>query len=213
MNKDFISIGHEVCSILGLPVILYGTDPKPYEEVGKDFFKFTNSFNEHHLLKQIRFGMQGLNLIKYGAAHIEDIGCNHTITFTYNDARCSVILCSVKPDDKSSASFMIRDLSGFVKQFAVITSIESMRDGAAKELLKYIIDLIGGELPIVLSAGCMYSGDYYTELDATINKNVAYYSNLGFRDVNNVIGGYEESCTMLYCDDELYNKIMEFRKS
>ena len=59
-------------------------------------------------------------------------------------------------------------------------------------------------VPIILQAGFLHYGDYEVESPDILERLVAYYESLGFKDVNNKIGNYEEAVTMIY-----YNKLEE----
>ena len=206
--RDFISIGGEVSRALGIHPEENGEEQEQfwYEKLGKNFYEFVHHTNAHQLVKQIRFDLFGLELLSYGVEHISDVSeCVYTV-ITRNGARCKFALYN-KFDAKKEA-FMIADLAGFTDQFVIISGIESMEAGAGKQLLAEVIQCIGDKLPILVDVCSIYAGDYYTDNDNTVDKNVKIFTDAGFRNVNDVIGGYEFSIAMLRCSDELYEKIM-----
>lgn len=86
-------------------------------------------------------------------------------------------------------------------------------ESAAKDAgAKLINDLTGTvSVPIMLEAGYLHYGDYEVfsnNLDAhdIVPNLVKYYESLGFKNVNNNVGHYEESVVMLYDKTNLFSE-------
>ena len=66
-------------------------------------------------------------------------------------------------------------------------------------------------VPIILEAGYLHYGDYEVfsnnpDASDIIPDLVKYYESLGFKNVNNNVGHYEESVVMLYDKTNLFSK-------
>ena len=86
-----------------------------------------------------------------------------------------------------------------------IDGLESVGEGKGKELLEDAMYALS-DVPVLLQAEFLHYGDYECEEGMErIDKLVKFYESLGFENVNNCIGDYEESVMMLANKD----KIME----
>lgn len=120
--------------------------------------------------------------------------------------------------DKKKDAFFLQDTAGVFDEFIVINSIVSpYGNGKGQKALKSLLDKYY-TIPVVLQAGFLLSGDYEyyyaTGSFDYVNKLVQVYERLGFINVNNKIGNYEESYIMINpngCkeeDSERFNSII-----
>lgn len=118
------------------------------------------------------------------------------------DAVCTVtVYKNFKPARDEHFPFLVLDFSGICDTFIAINTLESSAPGAGKSLLVKIINTIN--VPIVIEAGFLRYGDYEVEsrdgVDSGIlEKLVSYYEKLGFANINDSVGNYEESVAMVY---------------
>lgn len=118
------------------------------------------------------------------------------------DAVCTVtVYKNFKPARDEHFPFLVLDFSGICDTFIAINTLESSAPGAGKSLLVKIINTIN--VPIVIEAGFLHYGDYEIEsrddVDSGIlEKLVGYYEKLGFVNINDSVGNYEESVAMVY---------------
>ena len=118
------------------------------------------------------------------------------------DAVCTVtVYKNFKPACNEHFPFFVSDFSCIHDTFIVINTLESSAPNAGKSLLVKITDAINA--PIVIEAGFLHYGDYEVEsrdgVDSGIlEKLVSYYEKLGFVNINDSAGNYEEAVTMTY---------------
>lgn len=118
------------------------------------------------------------------------------------NAVCTVTVYKhFKPARDEHFPFFVSDFSGICDTFITINTLESSAPGAGKSLLVKIINTIN--VPIVIEAGFLHYGDYEIEsrddVDSGILKKlVSYYEDIGFVNINDSIGNYEESVAMMY---------------
>ena len=118
------------------------------------------------------------------------------------DAVCTVtVYKNFKPACDEHFPFFVSDFSAIHDTFIVINTLESSAPNAGKSLLVKITDAIN--VPIVIEAGFLHYGDYEVEsrdgVDSGIlEKLVSYYEKLGFVNINDSVGNYEESVAMVY---------------
>lgn len=114
------------------------------------------------------------------------------IVFTYYD----------KPVfNKKKDAFFLQDVATVFDQYIVINSIVSpCGNGNGQKALKSLLEKYY-TIPVVLQAGFLLSGDYEYYCDTGsfdyVNKLVQIYERLGFINVNDKIGNYEESYIMI----------------
>lgn len=126
------------------------------------------------------------------------------------DAYCSVALYNIIADfHLDNVPFYACDFTAYCKKFVAIKKIESAARGAGAKLLNELTGTMN--VPIILEAGYLHYGDYEVfsnNLDAhdIVPDIVKYYESLGFKNVNNNIGHYEESVVMLYDKTNLFSE-------
>lgn len=204
--RDNITIGAKLDGLLGM-----GSQESEYEGIGSEFVEQTGfmeqmGYDPHNLIKQISFFERGLDILEYGVKNIDKVKKSRAVTVIDDDAKCVFVIYNgpVSVDEQ----FMVKDLSEYAESFVYVTGLESMAPGAGVSLLIKVMQCVG-KLPILIQAGCEYAGDYIMAKEQTIARNRELYMGIGFRDVNRVIGCYEESVAMLYCSDDLYDRIMD----
>lgn len=118
------------------------------------------------------------------------------------DAVCTVtVYKNFKPACDEHFPFFVSDFSAVHNTFIVINTLESSAPNAGKSLLVKITDAINA--PIVIEAGFLHYGDYEVESRDGVNsgileKLVSYYEKLGFVNINDSVGDYEEAVVMTY---------------
>lgn len=118
------------------------------------------------------------------------------------NAVCTVtIYKNFKPACDEHFPFFVSDFSCIHDTFIAINTLESSAPNAGKSLLVKITDAINA--PIVIEAGFLHYGDYEVEsrdgVDSGIlEKLVCYYEKLGFVNINDSVGNYEEAVVMTY---------------
>lgn len=203
MKRDFITIGAKLDDMLHM-----GLSESEYQKAGEEFTAQTGHDNPHELLKQLAFCERGLDVLEFALNNIHRIKRTSVVHVNDEcDAKCVFVIYN-NPDLKGEP-FMVRDLVPYADKFVLLSGLESRSPGAGEDLAIITIQRVGGRVPILIQAGCEYAGDYLMAQTETINRNKKLYESLGYRDVNDVIGCYENSVVMLHCDDELYGKIMK----
>lgn len=133
------------------------------------------------------------------------------ITFIKNGAKCSVRLFKgVKSEDCVGELFLVKDFSYYCDTFMLIDNVQSMSPNAGKALMEEILQYFN-DIPILVQAGFLYYGDYEIADEFFrdfLDHIVKFYEGLGFVNVNNKIGSYEESVAMLHCNsvDNILNR-------
>ena len=118
------------------------------------------------------------------------------------NAVCTVtVYKNFKPACDEHFPFFVSDFSAVHNTFIVINTLESSAPNAGKSLLVKITDAINA--PIVIEAGFLHYGDYEVEsrddVDSGIlEKLVGYYEKLGFVNINDSVGNYEDAVAMTY---------------
>lgn len=203
-DKDIITIGERIDNWLEL-----GKTERELDDIGLSFLKLTGHNEPHKLLKQITFFERGLDILEFAVDNIYMIRKTKTITVIDDDAKCVFIVYNNPDMMNMDESLTVQELSAYTKQFIFLSGVESKRTRAGEDLIVKITQRVGDRIPILLQAGCEYYGDYLTAQKETTEKNKKFYTRLGFRDVNNIIGNCGNSVAMLYSDDALYEKIMK----
>lgn len=204
INKDIITIGERIDNWLEL-----GKTEREFDDIGLLFLKLTDHDEPHKLLKQMTFFERGLDILEFAVDNIHMIRKTKTITVIDDDAKCVFIVYNNPDMINMNESIAVRMLSVYTKQFVFLSGVESKRTRAGEDLIVKITQCIGDKIPILLQAGCEYYGDYLTAQKETTEKNKKFYTRLGFRNVNSIIGNYGNSVAMLYSDDALYEKIIK----
>jgi hypothetical protein len=168
----------------------------------------------HQITKQLLVGSLRyiqLTLIQFLLSDNFTTGfASKTIDLRTEDACCSVILYNITNGFKlDNVPFYACDFAAYCKKFVAIKKIESAAKGAAAKLLNELTETVS--VPIILEAGYLHYGDYEVfsnNLDAhdIVPDLVKYYESLGFKNVNNNVGHYEESVVMLYDKTNLFSE-------
>lgn len=103
--------------------------------------------------------------------------------------------------------FYITDFYYFCDTFVVLDGVESIGYLEGKRLLSSVLNEM--VVPVLCQAGFLHYGDYEIEArdgidSGVIDKLVAYYESLGFKNVNDRIGNYEDSVVMLYSKEDVF---------
>ena len=138
----------------------------------------------------------------------DDVRDNHyskTIMYLSDRALCNFRI-TIKPWELSRANFHIRDYFEEYpnEKYAVeLDGLESLEKGEGKALVREALFILQ-DVPVLLQAGFLHYGDY--ECDEGMERVEAlakFYESLGFENVNNTIGNYEESIMMLAHKDKI----------
>lgn len=235
-NKaDFITIGqwieNKICfGSFEKPF----TSPKKYEEIGELFVRYVKMIEDgliclpkdelfdyeiHAAMKNLVAYRLTPHAIDFVCSKLEgpvfkmddDICDNHyskTIMYLSDRALCNLRI-TIKPWDLSHANFHIRDYFGEYpneKYVVELDGLESLEKGEGKALVRETLFVLQ-DVPVLLQAGFLHYGDYECELGMERVEALAkFYESLGFENVNDTIGNYEESIMMLAHKD----KIKEF---
>lgn len=125
------------------------------------------------------------------------------IRLTNTGAFCEVtVFKNVSSLDSKDYPFYIADFCHYCDTFITVDNVESICHGAGSALLMRLTTDF--TVPIILQAGFLHYGDYEVGSTDILERLVEYYESLGFKDVNNKIGNYEEAVTMIY-----YKKLEE----
>lgn len=158
------------------------------------------------ILKYIRFDMIGMQLLRLLLKTDYTITRPLTIYATSYGAKCKVTLVkNPMLSDLKNYPFFMSDVFGTVDNYAVIDSLESVREGAGRTLLETVLSVLG-DMPVVIQAGYLYSGDYDSiaysdELKYVPEELAQIYKSFGFVDINYYFGNYEDSIIMMRCPD------------
>lgn len=160
----------------------------------------------HQITKQLLVGSLRyiqLILIQFLLSDVLTTGfVSKKIDIRTEDACCSVALYNITGDfHLDNVPFYVYDFTEYCKKFVAIKKIESAAKDAGAKLINELTGTVS--VPIILEAGYLHYGDYEVfsnNLDAhdIVPDIVKYYESLGFKNVNNNVGHYEESVVMLY---------------
>lgn len=189
-----------------------------YSCIGNLFHDIPNysTFHKHlhQITKQLLVGSLRhiqLILIQFLLSDVLTTGfVSKKIDIRTEDACCSVVLYNITNGFKlDNVPFYACDFTAYCKKFVAIKKIESAAKGATAKLLNELTAVVS--TPIILEAGYLHYGDYEvfsSNLDAPdiVSDLVKYYESLGFKNVNNNIGHYEESVVMLYDKTNLFSE-------
>lgn len=94
----------------------------------------------------------------------------------------------------------INDFSADYKEFIAIDFVDSYSYGAGREIITEFLHNVRG-IPVILTAGVTSRGLYEygskDELDNQLYSLKHYYEGLGFKDMNDEYGCYDENITMV----------------
>lgn len=214
-DADMLTIGNYITRIMGLNRATNET----YNLLAKEYCKAVEMAAVkddealHHTMKELLIGnniFRNLQLLTFilnyktdDAIITKPLQMYHRpdIINLKGEAVCKASLYkNVKHLDPSKYPFYVTDYSYYCDTFIVIDGLESLSPDGGKVLLERIISNL--DAPILIEAGFLHYGDYEIERrDGTdsgiLDKLVSYYTSLGFKNVNDVIGNYEKSVVML----------------
>lgn len=219
-DADLLTLGYKLGRVMQLP-----TEVNPdYMELGKAMASFANVAQEEDMLHRmtkhlliedsVHNNVRMINFLLSYSGVKEFISA--PIRMEDSGAVCYLkVYRIVDPAKVEKEAFMVSDFAAYCKTFVVLESLESTYPGSGRLLLQQIKDTVNA--PILLSAGFLHYGDYEVEardeVDSGILDNlVAFYVNNGFHIVNNRIGNYECSVTMLHVpkkQEDLLKRILK----
>lgn len=92
---------------------------------------------------------------------------------------------------------LINDFSEICNKFIIIDELEAFSKGAGRKLMKEFLKNVTG-IPVILKAGITSKGLYENgNIKEHLTKLERYYNKLGFVSINNIIGCYTESISMI----------------
>ena len=209
-RADYISIGQHIAHAIGEDTWSNAI----LECEGEDFHRtISPNVSPRMLLKQLHFNMLGYELLERALVMIRGT-VSKPILISENGAHCMVTVVDTdNPELLKGRPFYMADALAYFNKYIVIDGLESMEKGAGLKLLKRILDL-AGDIPVFIQAGYLYYGecemiDSDSDCYSLPECLADYYKNVGFKDVNEHIGGYEDSIIMLHCTDYDYAMFMD----
>lgn len=207
-NKaDYLSIGEIIAESLNI-------ETSSLETLGIEFCNYYDSSKSpRHILKLLNFDMIGEDILSFGLER-NDVINSKTVKIRTHCAKLTFrIIKNASLLDKKTEAMFIFDTANYCKEFVLLDGLESLGKGEGTKLVKEVLDVCY-KTPVLIQAGYLYFGDYETmneedEPFKVVNNLVKLYKDIGFSDVNSVIGGYENSRIMLHADSKLISKIME----
>lgn len=196
MNANYLTIGKNLSDLYQVE-----EDNGYYEQLGRSFCEFIKDKNPRRVLKKMNFDLLGMEIFFFGL-EIEEVKDTKMILIRKDKAQFKVKIINGKLLNSNNEPFYIKDMFQLCHHFIVIDNVESMGINACKNLMNWVLRQIN--IPILLQAGYLYYGEYETKNSSSnIIKNlIHFYENLGFVNVNNYIGCYNESRVMLKADKE-----------
>lgn len=144
----------------------------------------------------------------------DDIKDNHfskTIMYLSDKALCKFNIV-IPAWDLKHTPFHIRDyFENYPNENFVVEldGLESIEKGEGKKLVQNALYAME-KVPILLQSGFLHYGDYECEEGMErVNKLVKFYESLGFENINDYIGNYEESVTMIANEDWTKEELFE----
>lgn len=183
-----------------------------YVRIGKEYCEFAQKGSSvscsatRDILKSIMLWdnfYKNLAVIKF-IVQWEFCSVSKVFKLNYNNACCKVTIHKEGTLIDSCEPIYVKDIAYYYDKFCVLDGLVSSSEDNGSELVRLLCKVI--DIPIVLQAGFLFYGEYTlwndNEYDfETIQELVEYYENMGFINVNDVIGNYENSVIMLYCGD------------
>lgn len=214
------------------------TSNEKYEEIGDKFVRYVIKIKEYQifmpkedlheqdvhttmkLLLTYRLTPHAIAFMKNNVKESDfifeddDIKDNHfskTLMYLSNKALCKFNII-IRPWDIERTPFHIRDyFENYPDEDFIVEldGLESIEKGEGKNLVQNALYVMQ-EVPILLQAGFLHYGDYECEEGMErVNKLVNFYKDLGFENINNTIGNYEESVMMIVNKDWIKEESFE----
>lgn len=216
-DADVLTLGNLIAQVMQL-----STEINPsYDEIGNAMVQYVHCDTDdelHRLTKKLLVGESVYHnqmLIDFilGYDGVKSF-ISKPIRMSNAGAVCYVTVYKDAPKEElRKQAFMIQDFSYYCDTFVVISGLESSYPGSGRSLLSTLAKDI--EVPILIQAGFLHYGDYEIEVrdnvdSGILDRLVALYQHCGFTVVNDRIGNYEASVTMLHDptpDKRVLNKI------
>lgn len=227
-TADLLTLGQHIADLINIK----SCSNDDYTELAQRFFLYylnysntEKSFNLipnddtfhkhlHQVTKQLLVGSLRyiqLILIQFLLSDALTAGfVSKKIDIRTEDACCSVVLYNITNGFKlDNVPFYAYDFTAYCKKFVAIKKIESAAKGAGAKLFNELTAAVS--TPIILEAGYLHYGDYEVfssnpDAPDIVSDLVKYYESLGFKNVNNNVGHYEESVVMLYDKTNLFSE-------
>lgn len=189
-NEEYESVGREFCELIKEG---YSSELEMTRTILKELLQGTCYFTNLHAVKY---------LLNWDVCIV-----SKPIRMQYKTATCKTTVYKEHDDIERGTPFYVRDAFGFYDKFCMLDGLISRsccgKDGQYLVFENYHITGV----PVILQAGFLFYGEYELwnncEYDFdTITELVQYYENIGFINVNSVIGSYEDSVIMLACEDK-----------
>lgn len=212
MNKkkySYISIGQKINELTCNNLINDNNDL--YRKLGKDYVHYCKKCHKNlnsNLISNIlisKLSCKNLMLFNFLQKYKNSTFVSQSIFVNNKYAQCSLKLfhnvnINYLNDSKEDYEIYIKEITNKYNTFVVLDNFVSLKKGFGKKLIKKIQKQIN--CPIILQAGYLKYGDYaYAQQnkDFSCIKSLAkYYKKLGFKNINDNIGDYNESIVMIY---------------
>lgn len=205
-KADYITIGQYLTDIFNL-----SKEQDFFERIGEEFCLFVKDKNTRRVLKKLHFDLLGMEILFF-ALERSDIKNTKLFLIRRDKAQFKARIVNGEIGDIRNEPFFIQDMFQICNHFIEIDCVESMSINASRNQLNWILKQI--EIPVIIQAGYLYYGDYATideckESYELLDKVVNFYKSIGFIDVNNYIGCYDESRIMIKANEEFIKEIIQ----
>lgn len=204
-DADVLTLGNLIAQVMQLPNEI---NPR-CDEIGNAMVQYVHCDTDdelHRLTKKLLIGdslYHNQMLIDFVLDYegVESF-LSKPIRLSNAGAVCyATVYKNVPKDVLCKQAFMVQDFSYYCDTFIVISGLESSYPGSGRSLLSTLAKDI--EVPILIQAGFLHYGDYEIEArdevdSGILDRLVAIYKHCGFTVVNDRIGNYEASVTMLH---------------
>lgn len=205
-DADRLTLGHYIDGLMQTTE----QSNEVYMELAAEFTR-TEGDKLHKLVKNILVGSSydKLPVVRFILDHKTD----ETIISRQIELRCPGAVCAITlyknltatPDRK--LPFYVVDFTSYCSTFITIDRLESIAPGAGRSLINQVIHMV--DVPILIQAGFLHYGDYEIEArdsvdSGVLDKLVPYYESIGFKNINDIIGNYEDSVVMLYSEKDIF---------
>lgn len=226
LRANFMTLGNLVIGLVDRGTLTGIHSNEQFEDLGRKVWKRIHPGLEEtreltdYLVREMHVGMNYHIVLKAIEVLFEELESFVTKPLKLTNAQGKVyatVRFFKKPSEEflKTEAFYIKDFSGYADSFMCLESLVSLESRKGKAFLQKILSTVN--VPVILQAGFLFYGDYAiwesgVDLDS-IEKLTKFYEDLGFTNVNSLIGGYENSNVMLYSKDEALNgKIQSITK-
>lgn len=210
-DADILTLGSHIARTMQLKSVANNF----YAELAHKFCSYegvTDQSEIHKMLKRLLIGNDDTLMIELVNFILQyemyDTIVSKPIRITnWNAALTLTVFKNAKLLSHDKHPFYIKDFCYFCNTFVALDDVESVGYGEGKKLMSSVLSKI--EVPMLGQAGFLHYGDYEIEArdvidSGVIDKLVAYYESLGFKNVNDHIGSYEDSVVMLYSKEDVF---------